>query len=90
MNLVYLALLSIVFYALVVLALNFLPVATTLPDGVSEAIILVFGYLQLFNFLFPVDTLIQVLLAAIVFQAAIYAWFAVRWLLALISTWFSL
>jgi len=88
-NIVFYGFLSVLFYAFFVAVLNFLPDATSLPAGVSTAITLIYGYMQLFNFFFPIDTLITVLLAAIVFQGSIYAWYVARWVLALISSWFS-
>lgn len=81
--------LSLIFYGVFVGALNLLPDATTLPAGISSAITLVYGYMQLFNFFFPIDTLITVLLAALVFQGAIYAWFVVRWVIGVLSNWFG-
>jgi len=64
--------------------LNALPVATELSPEIASAITLVYGYMNLFNFWFPVDTLFQVLVATLVFEAAIFAWKIIRWVLSLV------
>jgi len=88
-NIGFFAFLALLFYAFFTAVLNFLPDATTLPTGISTAIILIYGYMQLFNFFFPIDTLFLVLLSAIVFQGSIYAWYVARWVIAVVSNWFS-
>jgi len=65
--------------------LNFLPVGSDLPEGLTAGIILVFGYMQLFNFLFPIDQLFFALTAALAFQAAVFIWHIIRWTIALVS-----
>jgi len=86
---IFFAFFAIIAYIFFVAVLNFLPVATSLPEGVATAITLIYGYMNLFNFFFPIDTLIQVLLAALVFQGSIYIWYASRWVIAVVSNWFS-
>lgn len=88
-NIAFYAFLSAIFYGVFVAALNILPNAATLPEGVTTAITLIYGYMQLFNFFFPIDTLITVLLAALVFQGAIYLWYVTRWIIAVLSSWFG-
>jgi len=88
-NVIFWGILAVLFYAFLLAVLALLPDATALPLGVSEAITLIFGYMQLFNFFFPIDTLMTVLLLALGFQTAIYIWFFARWILALVSNWFS-
>jgi len=83
------ALLATGFYLFFTGVLNVLPTATPLPDGVSNAITLIFGYMQLFNFLFPIDTLFTILLLALSFQTAIYLWYLGRWLLGLVAHFFG-
>jgi len=88
-NIAFYGFLSALFYLVFVGALNILPSATTLPVGITTAITLIYGYMQLFNFFFPIDTLITVLLAALVFQGAVYLWYVVRWIIAVLSAWFG-
>jgi len=88
-NIVFYGFLAILFYAFFVAVLNFLPDATSLPAGVSTAITLIYGYMQLFNFFFPIDTLVTVLLASLVLQGAIYAWYVARWIIGIVSNWFG-
>jgi len=88
-NVVFYGILAVLFYLFFLAVLALLPNASALPSGVTEAITLIYGYMQLFNFFFPIDTLFTVLLVAIVFQGAIYAWYVARWVLALVSSWFS-
>jgi len=88
-NIAFYAFLAVLFFAFFIGVLNILPTAQALPDGVSTAITLIYGYMQLFNFFFPIDTLVTVLLAAIAFQGAIYLWYVVRWIIAVTTAWFG-
>jgi len=86
-QLLYFAFISVAFVALFIGLLNVLPVGVDLPSGIADAITLIYGYMQLFNFFLPIDTLVQVLLAALVFQGAILAWHITRWVIAVVATW---
>jgi len=86
-QLIYLAFIVVAMFAFFIGILNFLPVGSTLPDGVSQAVILIFGYMQLFNFFFPIDTLMTVFLLVLAFQGAIFAWRIIRWTLAFLGHW---
>jgi len=86
-SLIYLAFIVVAMFAFFVGILNILPIGSGLPDGVSSAIYIIFGYMQLFNFFFPIDTLMQVFLAALAFQAAIFAWRMIRWVLSFMGHW---
>jgi len=88
-QILYLAFSAVLFFAFVIGILNFLPTGTELPTGISSAITLIFGYMQLFNFFLPIDTLMQVLAATLLFQGAILLWAIIRWVIAFISTWMS-
>jgi len=58
--------------------LNVLPQGGELPTGVSDAITLIYGYMQMFNVLFPMDALFQVLIATLTFDAAMFVWRMIR------------
>lgn len=72
------------FIAFVSLVLVFLP-DSSLPVGVSAGIALIVGYGYQFDFLFPMDTLIQVLVASLFFHGAVFIWRIVKYLIRLAS-----
>jgi len=82
-QIIYFAFIVILFFAFFLGVLNFLPVGDDLPDGITNGIVLIYGYMQLFNFFFPIDQLFLALTAALTLQAAIFVWFIIRWVLAL-------
>jgi len=84
-QIIYFAFIAVLFFAVFIGILNFLPEGSVLPEGISTAITLIYGYMQLFNFLFPIDQLFLALAAALTFQAAVFIWFIVRWTLALVT-----
>lgn len=56
----------------------------SLPSGVSSAVTAAVGYIQVFDFLFPVGTLFTVLAAAIVFHLAMFLWSMLLWIISLV------
>lgn len=88
-QIIYLAFLVLMAFAFVIGILNFLPAGTSLPTEIASAITLVFGYMNLFNFFFPIDQLFTALGVVLGFQAAIFIWHILRWTLGLVARWFG-
>jgi len=86
---VYFAVVIALFYGFIVAILNFMPAATPLPAAFAEAVLLIFGYMLLFNFFFPIDHLFIVLGLSLPLQGAIILWAATRWVIAFISNFMS-
>jgi len=88
-QIIYLAFLILIGFAFFVGILNFLPSGEGLPEAVTAAITLVFGYMNLFNFYFPIDQLFLALTVVLGFQVAIFIWHILRWTVALVARWFG-
>jgi len=82
-QIIYFGFIVLLFFAFFIGILNFLPVGSELPEGITDGVILIYGYMQLFNFFFPIDQLFLALSAALAVQAAIFVWFIIRWVIAL-------
>jgi len=88
-QIIYFAFIVLVAFAFFVGILNFLPTGSGLPEAVTSAITLIFGYMNLFNFFFPIDQLFFALTVVLGFQAAIFIWHILRWTIALVARWFG-
>jgi len=88
-QIIYLAFVILVGFAFLVGILNFLPTGSGLPEAMTAAITLVFGYMNLFNFFFPIDQLFLALTVVLGFQVAIFIWHILRWTIALVARWFG-
>jgi len=84
MSVVTLAIMAVLGFGALLGFLNVLPEGGPLPSGVSDAITLIYGYMQMFNVLFPMDALFQVLLATLTFEAAMFVWRMIRWTLSVV------
>jgi len=71
------------FYVFIVFLVSALP-SVALPTAFSAAFVLVWGYLSSFSFLFPMPTLVSVLLLAISFHIALLIFDFSLWLIHLI------
>jgi len=60
-------------YSFITFTVSLLPVGS-LPAPVSSAFIYIVSILNSFNYIFPIDTLFQVLTAAIILELAFIAW----------------
>lgn len=72
-----------IFYVLITFFFSFLP-AITLPSGVTSAITTAFGFMNQFTFLFPLATLLSVVVIAISFHLALLTFDFVIWLIHLL------
>jgi len=88
-QIIYLAFVILIGFAFLVGILNFLPTGSGLPEAMTAAITLVFGYMNLFNFFFPIDQLFLALTVVLGFQVAIFIWHILRWTIALVARWFG-
>lgn len=88
-RLIYFAVIAGLFYAFLVGMLNLLPNAGPLPSGFADAITLIYGYMLLFNFFFPIDSLFTILALVIAWEVALITWYGIRWVLAIITNWLS-
>lgn len=88
-QIIYLAFVVLMAFVFFVGILNFLPSGQGLPDAITSAITLVFGYMNLFNFFFPIDQLFLALTVVLGFQMAIFIWHILRWTIALVARWFG-
>jgi len=86
---VYFAVVIGLFYSFIVALLNLMPAAAPLPEALAQAVLLIFGYMLLFNFFFPIDQLFIVLGLSLTLQGAILAWAATRWVVGIISNFMS-
>jgi len=62
-----------IFYSVIAFFIGLLPVIS-IPADWSNALILIWGYLQSFSFLFPVSTLVSVLSVALTFHLALLSY----------------
>jgi len=88
-QLIYFAVIVVVAFLFFVGILNFLPTGEGLPEAITTAITLIYGYMNLFNFFFPIDQLFIALSVVLGFQAAVFIWHILRWTLALVARWFG-
>jgi len=88
-QIIYFAFIVVLAFFFFVGILNFLPTGSGLPEAITTAITLVFGYMNLFNFFFPIDQLFAALTVVLAFQAAIFIWHILRWTIGLVSRWFG-
>jgi len=62
-----------IFYMFLAFVINLLPVYA-IPTGITQAIATIWGDINAWSFIFPVATLAQVLVVAMIFHGAIFAW----------------
>jgi len=72
-----------IFYAFVAFFVGLLP-AIAIPQGWLNALTLIWGYVNQFNYLFPVQTLLTVLLFALAFHVALLLLSFGLWIIHLI------
>jgi len=68
-----------ILYSLLNLLVGFLPIGS-LPAPISSALTYFVGILNTFNFFFPIDTLLTVLVFAVGFHAIIYLYHLINWI----------
>jgi len=79
-----------IFFAFIIsmmtLAWSFLPSASEypLPNEVGESFELLVGYMRMFDFIFPFDTLFTVLTLGIALEVAIFLWHRLWWIIGII------
>lgn len=78
------AIFIIIFLALFLAVLNFLPTADPLPTGFATSIDLIIGYMMSWNFLFPIQELLFCVGIIIGIEISIWLWKAFKWLLHII------
>jgi len=69
--------------AVVLFALAILPTGD-LPSGITDALVLIWSYINMFSFLFPVDTLLSVLLLAFLYHGILLLFDMALWVIGLI------
>lgn len=71
-------------YTFVLFLIGFLPAGTELSTAWVDGVATIWGYINAFSFIVPVDMLITCLGIAIAFHLFIFAWKALHWLYSLI------
>jgi len=70
------------FFAYIIsIVLSLLPSSTGLNSGIQTALTSFMNYANLFNFIFPVDVLIEVFIATIVFTVIYFGYDISMWIL---------
>lgn len=77
-------LLAVVLFGVIVLGLSVLPTGGALPSGFVDGVHVFFSYVRGLNFLFPVDTLFQVLALILGFNLTMFVIKSVFWVFHLI------
>jgi len=72
-----------IFYVLIVAMVSLLP-SIALPSAWNAAFILMWGYFSSFSFLFPMQTVVAVLITALSFHAALLIFDFTLWVIHLI------
>jgi len=72
-----------IFYTLVAFFIGLLPVIA-IPSGWLNALTLIWSYVNQFNYLFPVQTLLTVLLFALAFHVALLLLSLAMWIIHLV------
>jgi len=55
-----------------------------LPTGITDALTLIWSYINMFSFLFPVDTLLTVLVLALLYHIIFLFWDMGLWIIGVI------
>jgi len=81
MNLLTLAILIPLFFSSVVVGLNLLPTTAQypLPPEIASSIVTVFGYVFVWNSVFPLNALLTAATIGIGLELAIFTWRIIRW-----------
>lgn len=66
--------------AFVTVVIGLLP-TTPFPTQISTGIIMMWGYVNLFSMVIPVETILTVIVLSILYEAGILLWHAFHWLL---------
>jgi len=61
-----------------------LPTSTGFTSNFTDALTTFFGYAYSFNDIFPIDTLLTVMVALVAFEAAVLGYKFVRWILSIV------
>jgi len=68
-----------IFFSLLSLFVNFLPTGD-LPAGIAEGLAYFWGILNTFNYIFPISTLLTILLIVLSFNTAFWVWGLINWI----------
>jgi len=71
-------------YAFVVFLIGLLPTGDTLTTEWVSAVYQIWGYINTFSFIVPVDMLVACLAIAMTFHIFVFAWKGVHWIWSLI------
>jgi len=71
-------------YNFLTFMVGLLPLGGSIPTEWTSALLAVWGYINAFSFIIPVDTLLLCLGIAMTFHLFIFGWKGLHWLLSLI------
>lgn len=78
------AIFIIIFLALFLAVLNFLPTADAISPQIADSIEMVVGFMLSWNFIFPINELLFCVGLIILVEFSIWIWKAFKWLLHII------
>jgi len=64
--------------------LNALPETSALTSTVKTSLDLIAGYMQMFNFLLPIDILFQLVAIVVIVESSLFTFRLVRWVLSVV------
>lgn len=73
-----------ILYGFINLLVGYLPLGGSVPASWTSGIYTIWGYLNSFSFVVPVNTLVICLGIAFIFHTFIFAWHGVHWIISLI------
>jgi len=73
-----------IFYSVISFFTSLLPAGQALPTQWTTAVATVWGYLNAWNYIFPVSSFLTILTLAMSFHLGIYAWHLIRYVIKLI------